>query len=242
MATTETALQAIQQRIRLACEAAGRTAESVRLIAVSKTFPAADVRALAAAGQRAFGENYVQEAIAKMAELHDLALEWHFIGPLQSNKTRAIAEQCNWVHSLDRLRIAQRLSDQRPLSMDSLRVLLQVNISGEASKSGCTPEELPALAAAVAQLPRLQLLGLMTVPEPTPDVALQRARFARLRQLRDSLQQQLGLALPELSMGMSADLEAAIGEGATLVRVGTALFGARSYAPSSTSSEHKDLS
>lgn len=242
MATTETALQAIQQRIRLACEAAGRTAESVRLIAVSKTFPAADVRALAAAGQRAFGENYVQEAIAKMAELHDLALEWHFIGPLQSNKTRAIAEQCNWVHSLDRLRIAQRLSDQRPLSMDSLKVLLQVNISGEASKSGCTPEELPALAAAVAQLPRLQLLGLMTVPEPTPDVALQRARFARLRQLRDSLQQQLGLALPELSMGMSADLEAAIGEGATLVRVGTALFGARSYAPSSTSSEHKDLS
>ncbi|HEX4937917.1 MAG TPA: YggS family pyridoxal phosphate-dependent enzyme [Candidatus Kapabacteria bacterium] len=242
MATTETALQAIQQRIRLACEAAGRTAQSVRLIAVSKTFPAADVRALAAAGQRAFGENYVQEAIAKMAELHDLALEWHFIGPLQSNKTRAIAEQCNWVHSLDRLRIAQRLSDQRPLSMDSLRVLLQVNISGEASKSGCTPEELPALAAAVAQLPRLQLLGLMTVPEPTPDVAVQRARFARLRQLRDSLQQQLGLALPELSMGMSADLEAAIGEGATLVRVGTALFGARSYAPSSTSSEHKDPS
>lgn len=229
MATTETALQAIQQRIRQACLDAGRAADSVRLIAVSKTFPASAVRQLAAQGQTAFGENYVQEAIAKMADLQDLPLEWHFIGPLQSNKTRAVAEQCAWVHSLDRLRIAQRLAEQRPISMDSLKVLIQVNISGEASKSGCAPELLPELAKAVDALPRLELQGLMAVPEPTTDLAVQRERFARLRQLRDELQPLLGRTLPHLSMGMSADLEAAIAEGATLVRVGTALFGARHY-------------
>lgn len=228
MATTQTALQAVIQRIEAACLAAGRAPDSVRLIAVSKTFPATAVADVARCGQQAFGENYVQEAIDKMAELSALSLEWHFIGPIQSNKTRPIAEHFGWVHSVDRLRIAERLSAQRPSSMAPLCTLLQVNISGESSKAGCQPDELPALARAASQLPGLRLCGLMAVPEPTDDEALQRRRFATLRQLRDGLQAD-GLHLPELSMGMSADLEAAIAEGATLVRVGTALFGARQY-------------
>lgn len=226
MATTETALQAIQQRIHGACLKAGRATQSVRLIAVSKTFPAAAVKDVARLGQTSFGENYVQEAVDKIAELQDLDLDWHFIGPIQSNKTRQIAEHFSWVHSVDRLRIAERLAAQRPYSMDALKVFIQVNISGEDSKSGCSPAELPALAHAVQALPRMQLVGLMAVPEPVADEALQRTRFASLRQLQQQLQAE-GLDLPHLSMGMSADLEAAIQEGATMVRVGTAIFGSR---------------
>lgn len=229
MATTETPLQAIRRRIHEACAEAGRDARSVRLIAVSKTFPAAAVEELARQGQTSFGENYVQEALDKIGLLTGFDLDWHFIGPIQANKTRHIAEHFSWVHSVDRLKVAERLAAQRPFSMDRLKALLQVNISGEDSKSGCSPQDLPALARAVQAMPRLELLGLMAVPEPTEDRALQRARFAELRRLRDELQQQLGQALPELSMGMSADFEAAILEGATMVRVGTALFGQRTY-------------
>lgn len=226
MATTETALQAIQQRIHSACLRAGRATQSVQLIAVSKTFPASAVKELTRLGQTSFGENYVQEAVDKMAELRGLNLDWHFIGPMQSNKTRLVAENFSWVHSVDRLRIAERLAAQRPYSMDALKVFIQVNISGENSKSGCAPAEAAALAHAVQALPRLQLVGLMAVPEPVADQGVQRARFASLRQLQQQLQSE-GLALPHLSMGMSADLEAAILEGATMVRVGTAIFGSR---------------
>lgn len=226
MATTETALQEIQQRIDTACLQAGRDTGSVRLIAVSKTFPAAAVEHVAHLGQLAFGENYVQEALDKMSVLKALKLDWHFIGPIQSNKTRQIAEHFSWVHSVDRLKIADRLAAQRPSSMDRLKVLIQVNISGESSKSGCEPEQLSELAHAVHALPELQLCGLMAVPEPSIDLGVQRAHFSRLRILRDQLQDE-GLQLPELSMGMSADLEAAVLEGATMVRVGTAIFGHR---------------
>ena len=198
----------------------------VRLLAVSKTWPADSVREAAAAGQHAFGENYVQEGVAKVDELAGLGLEWHFIGPLQSNKTRLVADRFSWVHSIDRLKIAERLSEQRDVHLPPLEVCIQVNVSGEASKSGVAPPDLPELARAVAVLPRLRLRGLMTIPEPTPDVALQRARFASLRAMRDELNA-AGLALDTLSMGMSDDLEAAIAEGSTLVRVGTAIFGSR---------------
>ena len=198
----------------------------VRLLAVSKTWPADSVREAAAAGQHAFGENYVQEGVAKVDELAGLGLEWHFIGPLQSNKTRLVANRFSWVHSIDRLKIAERLSEQRDVHLPPLEVCIQVNVSGEASKSGVAPPDLPELARAVAVLPRLRLRGLMTIPEPTPDVALQRARFASLRAMRDELNA-AGLALVTLSMGMSDDLEAAIAEGSTLVRVGTAIFGSR---------------
>ena len=198
----------------------------VRLLAVSKTWPADSVREAAAAGQRAFGETYVQEGVAKVDELAGLGLEWHFIGPLQSNKTRLVANRFSWVHSIDRLKIAERLSEQRDVHLPPLEVCIQVNVSGEASKSGVAPPDLPELARAVAVLPRLRLRGLMTIPEPTPDVALQRARFASLRAMRDELNA-AGLALDTLSMGMSDDLEAAIAEGSTLVRVGTAIFGSR---------------
>jgi pyridoxal phosphate enzyme (YggS family) len=188
------------------------------------------VRAAHGAGQRAFGENYVQEALAKMEALADLRAqtEWHFIGPLQSNKTRPVAESFDWVHSVDRLRIAQRLAEQRPAWLPPLNLCLQVNVSGEASKSGVAPAELPALAEAVAALPaaRVRLAGLMSIPEPSADAAAQRAAHRRLRELRDDLQAR-GLALGTLSMGMSGDLEAAVAEGSTLVRVGTAIFGAR---------------
>lgn len=214
-------------RIARAAEAAGRDAAEVRLLAVSKTWPADSVREAAAAGQRAFGENYVQEGAEKVDALAGLGLEWHFIGPLQSNKTRLVANRFAWGHSIDRLKIAERLSAQRDAHLPPLEVCIQVNVSGEASKSGVAPGELPELAHAVAGLPRLRLRGLMAIPEPTSDVALQRARFATLRQLRDQLNAD-GLALDTLSMGMSDDLEAAIAEGSTMVRVGTAIFGSRS--------------
>ena len=214
-------------RIARAAEAAGRDAAEVRLLAVSKTWPADSVREAAAAGQRAFGENYVQEGAEKVDARAGLGLEWHFIGPLQSNKTRLVANRFVWVHSIDRLKIAERLSAQRDAHLPPLEVCIQVNVSGEASKSGVAPGELPALARAVAGLPRLRLRGLMAIPEPTSNVALQRARFATLRQLRDQLNAD-GLALDTLSMGMSDDLEAAIAEGSTMVRVGTAIFGSRS--------------
>ena len=224
-------LQAVRARIAASCVAAGRRPESVRLLAVSKTWPAASVREAVAAGQSAFGENYVQEAVEKAAELADLlesGLEWHFIGPLQSNKTRLVAENFAWVHSVDRLKIAERLAAQRPPQLAPLQVCIQVNVSGEASKSGCSPDQAVALAQAVAALPRLCLRGLMAIPEPGEDSRLQRSRFALLRQLRDRLNAE-GLGLDTLSMGMSHDLEAAIMEGATIVRIGTAIFGERSY-------------
>ena len=198
-------------------------------MAVSKTRAAPDIREAVAAGIEHIGENYLQEALSKMAELQDLPLVWHFIGPIQSNKTRAIAEHFDWVHSVDRLKIAQRLSAQRPDQLPPLNICLQVNISGEASKSGCTLTELPALAQAVAKLPRLRLRGLMTIPAPSEDPAQQRLPFRRLREAQEQLIAE-GLELDTLSMGMSDDLGAAIAEGATLVRVGSALFGARQTA------------
>ena len=219
-------LQAVRARIAAACVAAGRSADSVQLVAVSKTWPAASVREAAASGQRAFGENYAQEALDKAAELVGLGLEWHFIGPLQSNKTRLVAENFVWVHSVDRLKIAERLAAQRPPALAPLQVCIQVNVSGEASKSGCAPDQTAALAHAAAALPHLCLRGLMAIPEPSDDIGLQRSRFALLRQLRDRINAE-GLMLDTLSMGMSDDLEAAIMEGATLVRIGTAIFGER---------------
>jgi hypothetical protein len=228
MTTIANALQAVRQRITLAAAAAGRPVASIQLLAVSKTFPASAVRQAYTAGQRAFGESYVQEAVEKVAVLSDLPLRWHFIGPIQSNKTRPIAESFAWVHSLDRTRIADRLSAGRPKNLPDLQVCLQVNVSGEASKSGVTPEELPALARYVQALPRLKLRGLMAIPEPTDDPAKQREAFVRLRQLLEQLNAE-GFQLDTLSMGMSDDLEAAIAEGATIVRVGSAIFGARQY-------------
>lgn len=222
-------LQNLVTRIARAAFDAGRDPAGIRLLAVSKTWPAESVREAAAAGQQAFGENYVQEGVAKVETLADLKLEWHFIGPLQSNKTRPVANSFAWVHSIDRLKIAQRLSEQRDVFLPPLQVCIQVNVSGEASKSGVSPAELPDLARAVAALPRLKLRGLMTIPEPTSDVALQRSRFAMLRQLMEQLRAD-GLELDTLSMGMSDDLEAAIAEGSTMVRVGTAIFGSRNYA------------
>ena len=198
----------------------------VRLVAVGKGHPAALLREAFAGGADAFGENYVQEALAKQAGLADLPIEWHFIGPLQSNKTRAVAEHFDWVHSVDSLRLAERLSQQRPAVRGPLQVCLQVNVSGEASKSGVLPRDLPGLARAVAQLPCLALRGLMGIPEPSNDADLVRGRFRTLRLLRDDLVRD-GLALDTLSMGMSADYPIAIAEGATLVRIGFALFGAR---------------
>ncbi len=212
-----------------ACAEAGRGDESVTLLAVSKTFGAEAVREACAAGQAAFGENYVQEALAKMAALADLRprLQWHLIGPLQSNKTRAVAEAFDWVHSVDRLKIAQRLAEQRPANLPPLQLCLQVNVSGEASKSGLAPAEVAATAAAVAALPRVRLRGLMAIPEPMADAAAQRAPHRALRELLVAVNAETGLRLDTLSMGMSADLEAAIAEGSTLVRVGTAIFGGR---------------
>lgn len=216
------------QQIRNACKAAGRDADEVQLLAVSKTRAADEVRQLHDCGQTAFGENYLQEALDKIEALQDLPLEWHFIGPIQSNKTRPIAESFNWVHSVDRLKIARRLSEQRPDALGPLNICLQVNISGEDSKSGCLPEEVPELAREVAALPNIRLRGLMAIPEPETDPARQRATFARVRELMTSLQADLP-QLDTLSMGMSGDLEAAIAEGASIVRIGTALFGPRHY-------------
>jgi len=229
MATTAANLQETRDRIAAACKAAGRDVHSVTLLAVSKTFSATAVREAHAAGQTLFGENYVQEGLAKVAELADLrpALEWHLIGPLQSNKTRAVAAAFDWVQSVDRLKIAERLSEQRPAAAAPLQVCLQVNISGEASKSGVAPAEVAALARAVARLPRLRLRGLMAVPGPAADLAAQRRPHRELAALFNALNAE-GLALDTLSIGMSADLEAAVLEGATLVRVGTAIFGNRS--------------
>ena len=228
METIAQALQQVMQRIAVASAAAGRPAGAVALLAVSKTQPAEAVRAARAAGQRAFGENYVQEALAKIEALADLRprLEWHLIGPLQGNKTRAVAEAFDWVHSVDRLKIAQRLSEQRPAGLPPLQVCLQVNISGEPSKSGVAAAEVPALAHAVAALPRLRLRGLMAIPEPAEDPAAQRAPHRALRELFEALNAE-GLGLDTLSMGMSGDLEAAVLEGATMVRIGTAIFGGR---------------
>lgn len=223
-------LQEVKQRIDNAAAAAGRDAQSITLLAVSKTFGPEAVREAAAAGQRAFGENYVQEALAKVAALADLRsrLEWHLIGPLQSNKTRVVAEAFDWVHSVDRLKIAERLAEQRPPGLPPLQLCLQVNVSGEASKSGIAPAELPALAQAVAALPkgRVVLRGLMSIPEPASGFEAQRVPHRMLRALLAALNAD-GLALDTLSMGMSADLESAVAEGATLVRVGTAIFGQR---------------
>jgi PLP dependent protein len=222
--------QEVKRRIAAAAATVGRDAKSVTLLAVSKTFPAAAVREAWAAGQREFGENYVQEALAKIDALADLRpqVEWHLIGPLQSNKTRAVAAAFDWVHSVDRLKIAERLAEQRPPGLAPLQLCLQVNVSGEASKSGVAPAELPALARAVAALPRerVVLRGLMAIPEPGADFDAQRAPHRALRELLEALNAG-GLALDTLSMGMSADLEAAVAEGATIVRVGTAIFGAR---------------
>lgn len=227
MATIANRLVGTKSRIAAAEQAVGRPAGAVALIAVSKTFGADAVRECAAAGQRAFGENYVQEALEKIDTLRAENLEWHFIGPIQSNKTRPIAEEFQWVHSVERARVALRLNDQRPAQLPPLNVCIQVNVSGEASKSGVAPSEVAALAHAIRPLARLNLRGLMAIPEPTGDQALRRSRFALLRTLRDELIAQ-GYALDTLSMGMSDDLEDAVAEGATMVRVGTAIFGARS--------------
>lgn len=232
MSTIPDNLQAVQERIAAAARVVSRDPHEIKLLAVSKTFGPAAVQAAAQAGQHAFGENYLQEALDKMValqpDLRGMEIEWHFIGPIQSNKTRQIAEHFDWVHSVDREKIAQRLSEQRPAGMPPLNICLQVNVSGEASKSGVAPADVAVLAQGIAGLPNLKLRGLMAIPEPTDDVSRQRAAFRRLRLLSDELNQQ-GLALDTLSMGMSHDLEAAIAEGATIVRVGTAIFGQRNY-------------
>jgi PLP dependent protein len=221
-------LQAVQARIRDAAALAGRSPESIRLLAVSKTWPLSSVLEAADAGQRAFGENYVQEGIDKVTATAGQALEWHFIGPLQSNKSRAVAEHFDWVHSIDRLKIAERISAQRPANLPPLQVCVQVNVSGEASKSGCAPAETLALCQAVAALPGLKLRGLMAIPEPTDDPAAQHAPFRQVREIFEHIRA-AGLPLDTLSMGMSHDLEAAVAEGATIVRIGTAIFGERNY-------------
>jgi len=228
MASIDARVQRVKDRIARACAQSGRDVQAVTLLAVSKTHDAAAVREAAACGLCDFGENYVQEALDKIAALAPLRaqLRWHLIGPLQSNKTRPVAEAFDWVHTVDRLKIAQRLSEQRPPQLAPLQVCLQVNVSGEASKSGVEPARLGELAHAVAALPRLRLRGLMAIPEPTDDPVAQRAPHRLLAGLLAELRRQ-GLALDTLSMGMSADLEAAIAEGATIVRVGTALFGER---------------
>jgi pyridoxal phosphate enzyme (YggS family) len=226
MTTIAARLQAVNARIAAAARAAGRLPQDVTLVAVSKTFPASAVAEGSAAGQRAFGENYVQEALDKMAALAGRDIEWHFIGPIQSNKTRPIAEAFAWVHGVDREKIARRLSEARPEGLPPLQVCLQVNVSGEASKSGVGPGDVLALARSVAVLPRLRLRGLMAIPEPAQDAALQRSRFRRLRELKEEVVA-AGIAMDTLSMGMSGDMEAAIAEGATMVRIGTAIFGAR---------------
>jgi pyridoxal phosphate enzyme (YggS family) len=225
-------LQAVRAAIAEQAHLAGREPQHITLLAVSKTFGAPDVLQAVQAGQRAFGENYLQEALDKMAEMRILAptamLEWHFIGPIQSNKTAPIAQHFDWVHTVERVKIAQRLSDQRPLDKPPLNICLQVNISGETSKSGVAPADLLALAQAVRDLPGVKLRGLMAIPAPCEDFTQQRQAFARLRELYQQLGQS-GFALDTLSMGMSADMGAAIFEGSTMVRVGSAIFGAREH-------------
>jgi len=226
MVTIASNLQAVRTRIERAAHAAGRHAGAIELVAVSKTFPAGSIEQAYAAGQQAFGENFAQEAVEKITRLGHLPLVWHFLGPIQSNKTTLIATQFQWVHSVEREKIVQRLNAARPEGLPPLNVCIQVNVSGEATKSGVGSEDAARLADAVARLPRLRLRGLMAIPEPTSDTALQRQRFALLRELKDQLAAR-GHALDTLSMGMSDDLEAAIAEGATIVRVGTAIFGSR---------------
>ena len=216
----------VRAQIEAACQAAGREPSSVQLLAVSKTWGGDAVCQAHAAGQTAFGENYIQEAVDKITALRDLPLEWHCIGPIQSNKTRLVAEHFDWVHSVDRLKIAQRLSEQRPAELPPLQVCIQVNVDGGENKSGVSSEELPALAQAVAALPRMRLRGIMTIPEPAETDEQMRAVHAQAKALYEALRQQ-GLPLDTLSMGMSADMAAAIAEGSTLVRVGTAIFGQR---------------
>jgi PLP dependent protein len=235
MSTIAANLQAVEATINAAAAASGRPRSTIQLLAVSKTFPVEAVLEAMAAGQRAFGENYLQEGVEKIADVAraqptqlDTPVEWHFIGPIQSNKTRPIATSFAWVHTVERLKIAQRLSEQRPPEMGPLNICLQVNISGEATKSGAKPDELPELARQVALLPNLRLRGLMAIPEPQTDPALQRAAFAKLRTLGEGLRS-AGLMIDTLSMGMSGDMEAAIFEGATIVRVGSAIFGERNY-------------
>jgi pyridoxal phosphate enzyme (YggS family) len=226
MGAIAAALQACQNRISSACNKAGRSENCAQLVAVSKTFPVASIREAYAAGQRVFGESYLQEALPKLEQLADLSIEWHFIGPLQSNKTRQIAAHFDWVHSLARDKIAHRLSEQRPAGLPPLNVCIQVNVSGEASKSGISPDATLALAHAIAALPNLRLRGFMAIPEPSQDPSLLSGRFRQVAELLQAARIS-GLDVDTLSMGMSADLEAAIQEGATLVRVGTAIFGAR---------------
>ncbi|MCP5229630.1 YggS family pyridoxal phosphate-dependent enzyme [Accumulibacter sp.] len=229
MTSLSAKLQAVLARIARAARHYGRDPGDVALVAVSKTWPARAVEELALAGQKAFAESFVQEGVEKVAQLRGLGLDWHFVGSLQSNKTRLLAENFNWVHSVDRLRIAERLSEQRPASLPPLSVCLQVNVSGEVSKSGVSPAEAAALAHAVAVLPRLRLRGLMAIPARSDGLAEQRRPFRLLRELSERLRAD-GLLLDTLSMGMSHDFEAAIAEGATLVRVGTAIFGERNRA------------
>lgn len=219
----------IEQRIAQIASAAQRNPSQINLLAVSKTKPAELIREAHQQGLNHFGENYLQEALQKQMELVDLPLTWHFIGPIQSNKTKEIAEHFQWVHSVDRLKIAQRLSNQRPTALPPLNICLQVNISGEASKSGCLPEDIISLTKSIIGLPNLLLKGFMSIPEPTDDKIKQQEAFAKLRHLQEQTNQELGINLDTLSMGMSHDLEAAIMEGATWVRVGTAIFGERDY-------------
>lgn len=224
--TLEQRLRQVVARVRAAEARFGRAPGSVQLLPVSKTQPAEAIAKVAALGFRAFGENYVSEALGKMAVLAALNLQWHFIGPIQSNKTQAIAHEFQWVHSVDRDKIARRLHEQRPAELPPLNICLQVNVSGEATKSGVELSELPALAAECVKYPRLRLRGLMAIPEPSHDFDTQRAAFRQLRLALESLNVE-GFALDTLSMGMSGDMEAAIAEGATIVRVGTDIFGAR---------------
>lgn len=226
MAEIKNCLKNVLQQIREAETAANRPPESVKLLAVSKTWPTDNLRELVLAGQQDFGENYLQEALSKITDLADLALTWHFIGPIQSNKTRDIAEQFDWVHSVDRLKIARRLSEQRTDDLAPLNICLQVNIDAEDSKAGVTVDALMNLAIEVHKLPNLQLRGLMVIPKATDDVDAQHNAFRRSFQLYQALQQDFA-DIDTLSMGMSADLTAAVAEGSTMVRIGTALFGQR---------------
>ena len=228
MTTIRNKLQSVHQRIDAACAAAGRDVNEVTLLAVAKTFGPDAVREAFEAGQQAFGENYIQEAVEKMGLLAGLPAQWHCIGPVQSNKTRVVASHFAWVHTLDRIKIAQRLSEQRPEGMPALQVCIQVNIDGGAAKAGVAPAEALALAREVAQLPGLKLRGLMTIPEPAPDFIAQRAVFMRAAAVFDQIREG-GAGIDTLSLGMSADLEAAVAAGSTMVRVGTAIFGRRSY-------------
>lgn len=226
MSTLASALQTVRERIDRAARAAGRDASDIQLLAISKAWPADRLREAWQAGQRAFGENYAQEGVQKIGQLSDLQIEWHFVGPIQSNKTRVLAENFTWVHGVDRARIAERLSAARPPHLPPLDICLQVNVSGEASKSGVAPEHASALARSVAAMPRLRLRGLMVIPRRECDQAAQRHWFRIARELKDRIVAE-GTALDTLSMGMSDDLEAAVLEGATIVRVGTAIFGPR---------------